>query len=239
MAKRKIVKIDQEKCDGCGLCVSACAEGAIQIVNGKAKLVSDTYCDGLGACLPECPRGAITIEEREAKPFDEEAAKRHLEESKKSAAPLPCGCPSTVAQVIKKPAVRMGKEKPHKFEANLGNWPIQFELVPPTAPYLEGADLLIAADCVGFAYPALQADLLPEKVTIIGCPKLGDAEALTEKLTDIFSSNDIKSVTVAHMEVPCCHGLIYIVKQAIAKSGKSIPLETVEIGVRGDKKNPM
>jgi hypothetical protein len=130
----------------------------------------------------------------------------------------------------------MGKGKPHKFEANLGNWPIQFKLVPPTAPYLEGADLLIAADCVGFAYPAVQTDLLPEKVTIIGCPKLGDAEALTEKLTDIFSSNHIKTVTVAHMEVPCCHGLVQIVKQSIAKSGKNIPLETVEIGVRGDKK---
>jgi ferredoxin len=236
VAKRKVVKIDEEKCDGCGLCVTACAEGAIQIVNGKAKLISDVYCDGLGACLPECPRGAITIEERKAKPFDEEAAKRHLEESRKPE-PLPCGCPSTVAQVIKKPTAKMEKGKSRKFEANLANWPIQFKLVPPTAPYLKGADLLIAADCVGFAYPALQADLLPEKVTIIGCPKLGDAQALTEKLTEIFSNNNIKSVTVAHMEVPCCHGLVQIVKQSIAKSGKNIPLETVEISVRGDKKS--
>ncbi|MFH1422499.1 MAG: 4Fe-4S binding protein [Planctomycetota bacterium] len=231
-AKRKIVKIDEEKCNGCGECVSACAEGAIKIINGKAKLISETYCDGLGACLGECPQGAITIEERVAESFDEKEVEKHLH----CGETMPCGCPSTMAQAIKKSPSKKKRKKSETVESSLENWPLQFKLLPVNAPYLQGAELLIAADCVGFAYPALHTDLLPGRAVIIGCPKLGDGEALEEKLTYLFSNNKIKKAIVAHMEVPCCHRLIEIVKQAISNSGKKIPFEIIEIGINGEKK---
>jgi NAD-dependent dihydropyrimidine dehydrogenase PreA subunit len=247
MAQRKIIRIDEEKCDGCGQCVPACAEGALQIIDGKARLVSDVYCDGLGDCLGECPRGAISIEEREAEAFDEEAALAHVEAAAKEkmehpdpavAVSLPCGCPSAMAQMLKHaPARRPTEEGPISAESTLGNWPVQFRLIPANAPYLDGADLLIAADCVGFAYPALHQELLPGKVAIIGCPKLGDADALKKKLTEVFSHNKINSITIAHMEVPCCYGLLSIVQQALAAAGREIPVETIEIGIHGEKKS--
>lgn len=238
MALRKIVKIDEEKCDGCGQCVPACVEGALQIIDGKARLVSDVYCDGLGACLGECPRGAISVEEREAEAFNEEAAKKHIEQSKKLADPLSCGCPSAVARAIERTPRSPEQAQSHApAQASLGNWPIQFRLIPAKAPFLDGADLLIAADCAGFAYPALHQELLPGKVTIIGCPKLGDADALSEKLTEIFSNNNINSITIAYMEVPCCHGLMHIVRQALTAVGKEIPVKTIEIGIHGEKKS--
>ncbi len=247
MVLRKIVKIDEEKCDGCRQCVPACAEGALQIIDGKARLVSDVYCDGLGACLGECPRDAISVEEREADVFDEEAALAHVEAVAKEKmthpgpAPvvtLPCGCPSAVAHAIKRiPRTTKPVDSTSNAEATLGNWPVQFRLIPANAPYLDGADLLIAADCVGFAYPALHQELLPGKVTLIGCPKLGDAEALKEKLTEVFSHNDANSITIAYMEVPCCHGLLRIVEEALKGAGKEIPVKTMEIGIHGEKKS--
>ena len=247
MALRKIVIIDEEKCDGCGQCVPACTEGALQIIDGKARLVSDIYCDGLGACLGECPRGAISVEEREAQAFNEEAALDHVEAVAKDkmehpdpavVTTLPCGCPSAMAQVLKHaPASRLAQEVSDAVESTLGNWPVQFRLIPANAPYLEGADLLIAADCLGFAYPALHQELLPGRVAVIGCPKLGDADALKQKLAEIFSVNRIKSIIIAHMEVPCCHGLLRIVEEALKEAGREIPVKTVEIGIRGEKKS--
>ncbi len=218
MATRKIVRIDEEKCDGCGLCVPACPEGAIQIIDGKARLVSETYCDGLGACLGHCPRDAITIEEQEAEPFDEEAVKGHLEVQH----PVEAGCPST--QVL-------------QFEnsSQLSQWPIQLTLVPPKAPYLSNAELLVAADCTAFAYPHFHQELLKGKTILIGCPKLDDVQFHVEKLTQIFRENNIASVTVAHMEVPCCFGLTYIVKEALSQAGKDIPVEDVTISIKGEK----
>lgn len=247
MTLRKVVKIDEEKCDGCGQCVPSCAEGALQIIDGKARLVSDVYCDGLGACLGECPRGAISIEEREADEFDEEAAHAHVKAVAQEkmenpdpaqAATLPCGCPSAMAQVLKPaPARRHAQEASAERESTLCNWPVQFRLIPANAPYLEGADLLIAADCVGFAYPELHQELLPGRVALIGCPKLGDAEALKEKLTEIFKKNMIREITLVHMEVPCCHGLLRIVDEALKNAGREVPVKPIEIGIHGERKS--
>lgn len=224
MGKRKIVNIDEEKCTGCGLCIPNCAEGALRIVNGKAKLVKDIYCDGLGACLGYCPEGAITIEEKDAKSFDEEATKKHLEEMKKfEAAKLPCGCPGTAVKTL----------KPKEAKSQLINWPVQLKLVPVDAPYLKNADLLIAADCVGFSHPDFHQDLLKGKPLIIGCPKLDEGDLYTEKLAEIFKVNNLKSVTVAHMEVPCCFGLNHIVSEAMKISGKIIPVKEITIGIQG------
>ena len=225
MGKRRIVNIDEEKCTGCGLCIPNCAEGALQIVNGKAKLVKDIYCDGLGACLGHCPEDAISIEEKDAKEFNEEATKKHLEEMKKiEAKKLPCGCPGTAVKTLK-PA---GSE--------LTNWPVQLKLVPVDAPYLKNADLLIAADCVGFSYPDFHQDLLKGKPLIICCPKLDEADMYIEKLSGLFKLNNLKSVTVAHMEVPCCFGLNHIVSEAMKLSGKKIPIKEITIGIQGDLK---
>ena len=233
---RPIIRIDEEKCDGCGLCVPACVEGALQIVDGKAKLISETYCDGLGACLGECPQDAITIEEVEAEEFDERAVKRHLSETQQGEDELPCACPgSAPAQFGQRDAVAATPAAPAQ-PSMLGHWPVQLTLVPPGASFLQGADLLLAADCVPFAYAGFHRDFLENHALLIACPKLDDFKAHLAKLTAILSQSQVKSVTVVHMEVPCCSGLVHMARQAIQFSGKDIPLREVTIGVRGDVK---
>lgn len=239
MAKRKIVNIDEERCTGCGECVPNCAEGALQIINGKAKLVKDIYCDGLGACLGHCPEDAITIEERDVNSFDEEATKKHLEEvKKKEAKKLPCGCPGTQVKSLNPKGARGAecKVKREKRGSELINWPVQLKLVPVDAPYLKNSDLLIAADCVAFSYPDFHQDLLKGKPLIIGCPKLDEGDLYIKKLSEIFKNNNLKSITVAHMEVPCCFGLNHIVSEAMKLSGKKIPLKEITISIQGDVK---
>lgn len=230
---RKMVSIDEEKCNGCGLCVKACHEGALQMIDGKAKLVSDSYCDGLGACLPECPAGAISIAEREAAPFDEKAVKKHLTNREAQANPpqLPCGCPGSNAKIIAREADNSCVG--HKgSRSELRQWPCQLKLVPANASYFDDAHLLVAADCTAFAYANLHADFMRNKVTLIGCPKL-DAVSYAAKLTEILKLHDIKSITVLRMEVPCCGGLVSAVKEALANSGKIIPWRVVIIGTDG------
>ena len=232
---RKIIKIDEEKCNGCGACVPACAEGALQIIDGKAKLVSETYCDGLGACLGECPQGAITIEERAAEEFDEEAVKLYLEEEKPTMEELPCGCSSaTVTQFEKQEARTVSPKEAADQPSMLSHWPVQLTLVPPTASFLQGADLVLAADCVPFAYASFHQDFLSNHSLLVACPKLDDFQAHLEKLADILRHSQVKSLTVVHMEVPCCSGLVYMVKQAMHLSGKDIPFKEVTIGIKGD-----
>ena len=235
---RRIVKIDEEKCNGCGACVPACAEGALQIINGKAKLVSDKYCDGLGACLGECPQGAISVEEREADEFDEEATKHHLEGMEDIMEELPCGCPSaTVREFEKSEAIETALREVTDQQSMLSHWPVQLALVPPTAPFLQKADLVLAADCVPFAYTGFHPDFLKGRALLVACPKLDDFQVHLRKLTDILSRSEVKSLTVVHMEVPCCFGLVYMAKQAMRLSGKNIPFEEVAIGIKGDVKS--
>lgn len=240
--KRKIIRIDEEKCDGCGLCVPSCAEGAIEMVDGKARLAAEKYCDGLGACLGECPNDALHIEEREAEDFDEKAVEQRL---KTTAAPqhhaaptLACGCPSSQMQIFAgKPTPCMEANKPVQQMGGgsaLSHWPVQIALVPPTAPFLKGADLLVAADCTSFAYADFHRDLLRGKALMVGCPKFDDAEAYIRKFTDIFKTAGPKSVTVVAMEVPCCQGLPVIVKRAMAAAGGDIPVRYVTVGVQGN-----
>jgi Pyruvate/2-oxoacid:ferredoxin oxidoreductase delta subunit len=242
---RKIVRIDEEKCDGCGLCASACAEGAIRIIEGKARLVSDTYCDGLGACIGECPQDAITIVEREAEEFDEVAVERYLattqggdsEDAAHSEAgdTLACGCPGSLVREL--PADAEAAPGPGELEglpSHLRNWPVQMHLVPVNAPYFKESSLLLAADCVGFASPDFHRGFLKGKILIVGCPKLDDAVFYREKLTAILSENDIRDLTVAFMEVPCCFGLVNLARQAVADSGKDISLYAVKVGIEGD-----
>jgi len=221
---RKIIKIDEELCDGCGQCVPGCAEGALQIVDGKARLVSESYCDGLGACLGECPNGAITMVEREAEDFDEEAVETYLKEKAEKPVnmPLACGCPSTQVQTFT-PSV-----------SNLSHWPVQINLVPPSAPFLKGADLLVAADCTAVAYANFHQDFLNGKVLMIGCPKFDDVEEYILKFTEIFKVADIKSITALIMEVPCCSGLPIIIKRAMMNAGKKISVEKIIIGTKGE-----
>ncbi len=274
MGKRKIVNIDESKCNGCGLCVPNCQEGALQMIDNKARLISDLFCDGLGACIGHCPQGAITIEEREAEPYDERKVmednivpkgentiKAHMSHLKEHGAmkyfdeavdylnekgisipdlggnekmgDLPCGCPGTAMREVK-----------HDNETNAGNnteqtsaltqWPVQMNLLPPQAPFFENSHLLVAADCVPFATPNFHSKLLNGKSLVIGCPKLDDIEGYTEKLTEIFKLNKIKSVTVAIMEVPCCYGMYAAVEQAVENSGKQIPVIKEVIGVNGE-----
>jgi len=231
---RKIVKIDEEKCNGCGLCIIGCAEGALKIIDGKAKLISEVYCDGLGACLGECPQDAISIEEREAAEFDEEAVQHHLQE-KDAGETLPCGCSSaTVTQFERQGAVEIESGDKISRKSMLGHWPVQLTLVPPKAPFLQGANLVLAADCVPFAYAGFHEDFLRDHALLVACPKLDDFQAHLTKLTDIFSQSDVKSVTVVHMEVPCCSGLVHLAEQARAASGKDLPIKDVTITVRGD-----
>ncbi len=219
--KRKIVKIHEEKCNGCGLCVNACHEGALELINGKAVLISDVYCDGLGDCLPQCPVDAIEIIEREAEEFDKELVEKRMQE-KSQDEPLPCGCPGHHAKVIThKEPINVHEEK-IELSSQLRQWPVQIKLVSPMAPYFEGADILVAADCTAFAYANIHQDFMKGKITLIGCPKLDDVD-YSEKLTAILKNNNIKSITVLRMEVPCCSGIVNAVKNAMIASGKLIP----------------
>ena len=224
---RKIIKIDEEKCVGCGLCANACHEGAIGIVNKKAKLLRDDYCDGLGNCLPVCPTGAITFEEREAEAYNKEIAPKRVESKEK---PLACGCPGTNAKTIERASV----PAPQSFDisSQLGQWPCQIKLVPINAPYFENANLLISADCAAYAYGNFHGQFMKNKVTIIGCPKLDEGD-YSEKFTEIIKNNNIKSVTVVRMEVPCCGGLENAVINALKNSGKMIPWQVVTISTDG------
>ncbi|MGC8908466.1 MAG: ATP-binding protein [Desulfomonilaceae bacterium] len=237
---RKIIEIDESLCNGCGNCIVSCAEGALALVDGKARLVSESYCDGLGACLGECPTGALRIVERTADDFDEAAVEAHLAthgHAQQSEDVLPCGCPSTRLQSFTAADACAQANEPKAYSAaksRLSHWPVQIRLVPATAPFLKNADLLVAADCTAFAYPAFHQDFLTGKVALVGCPKFDDAQSYVEKFTEIFSKADIKSVTVLVMEVPCCHGLPMIVREAMKNAGKTIPLELVVIGVRGE-----
>ncbi len=276
--KRKIIEIDYDLCDGCGNCLPGCPEGALQIIDGKARLISDLFCDGLGACVGECPKGALEVVEREAEPYNEtrvmeqivpqgpatiRAHLEHLEEhgekeflkqaldflekrkidipegfrAKEAGEPggsTPCGCPS--ARIIEFSGEEEEKPEPAgPAPSRLRQWPVQLNLVPPGAPFLEGADLLVAADCVPIAYGGFHEDLLKGRTVVCGCPKFDDAEAYRERLADYFRQHDIKSVTVARMEVPCCSGLTALARQALADSGKDIPFRETVISVRGEK----
>jgi len=216
--KRTIIKIDEEKCTGCSLCVLACVEGALQIIDSKARLVRDQFCDGLGACLGKCPVGALTVEVREAEEFDEEAAKAHAKMVRSSGG-----------------EERATRVETPKVDSTFSQWPIKLSLVPSNAPFLKNADLVIAADCVGFAYPNFHSDFLKGRKLIIGCPKLDDVQFYRKKLETMFKESQPKSVTVVNMEIPCCLGLYKIVKEALASAGRSTPLKQEIIGVKGNR----
>ncbi len=226
---RKIIQIDKEKCNGCGACAAACHEGAIEMVEGKAVLTREDYCDGLGDCLPACPTGAITFVEREAPAYDEDAVRQG--KMKKQGVKLPCGCPGTQTKAIKREApTPVGRSAP--IGSQLMQWPCQIKLVPVNAPYFENANLLIAADCTAYAYGNFHNEFIRNHITLIGCPKL-DAGDYTEKLTAIISNNNIKSVKVVRMEVPCCGGIENAVKHALMASGKLIPWQVVTVSTDG------
>ena len=244
MAQRKIIEIDEEKCNGCGQCISACAEGAIELRDGKARLVAETYCDGLGACLGKCPQDAIRVIEREAVAFSEESVHEHLADlgNKHSLPTLSGGCPGAAVRslpqlhAIHVPqdacAAASGDEAAAELSA-LGNWPVQLRLVPPNAPFLRGADLLLVADCVPFAMADFHARLLRGRPVVVGCPKLDDGQAYVEKLAAMLTASDVRSVTVVHMEVPCCNGLVQIAAAAVQRSGRNVPLKHVTISICG------
>jgi Pyruvate/2-oxoacid:ferredoxin oxidoreductase delta subunit len=261
MAKRKVVQIDEERCDGCGQCVPACAEGAIQIIEGKARLVSDVYCDGLGACLGECPQGAITIVEREAEAFDEQAVQQHVRRLRANAAPAspPSGCPGMAVRSFPEApaptrrrsgdlagsgagsgdagtasAAAPAAHSPESVPSALRNWPVQLQLVPPRAPFFKECDLLLVADCVPLAYADFHREFLRERPVVVGCPKLDDAQWYVEKLSAILAASSPKSLTVVHMEVPCCTGLVRIAEAAVKASGVNVPMEDVTISIRGE-----
>ncbi len=240
---RKIIEIDEERCDGCGQCMSGCAEGALQIVDGKARVVSDEYCDGLGACLRECPQDALRIIEREAEEFDEAAVEARLSElEKESGKPKASGgCPSAGIQVFAPHATAQTAKAPSAQEGELTSalthWPIQIRLIPPHAPFLKGADILVLADCSAVTFAALHQDLIKDRVVMMGCPKFDDAEAYVEKFAEIFRQAGVRSVTTAYMEVPCCAALPVIVKKGIEKAGVDIPLEEVVITRKGERIN--
>jgi NAD-dependent dihydropyrimidine dehydrogenase PreA subunit len=238
---RKIIEIDEEKCDGCGLCVPSCAEGSLKLVDGKVRVVSDNLCDGLGACLGECPNDALKIIEREAEEFDEEAVEKYLaEKEEKEELPdrmIGGGCPS--ARIMQfSPAASQADDQsqpagsPPQMSA-LTHWPIQIHLVPPTAPFLKGADLLVLADCVPVAFPTLHRDFLKGKAVMMGCPKLDDAQKYIDKFAQVFRTAGIKSITTVVMEVPCCSGLPMIVKKGLELSGADIPVEEVVVSTKG------
>ena len=240
---RRIIDIDEELCDGCGNCIPSCAEGALEIIDGKARVIADVYCDGLGACLGECPTGALSIVERKADEFDETAVEELLEKQKAQKAqkkvtlPMGGGCPS--ARLESFPGPRAGGRAPASPQAGdtpsaLTHWPVQIMLVPPTAPFLKGADLLVLADCVPVAFPTLHRDFLDGKAVMMGCPKFDDAEGYIEKFSQICSQSGIRSITSVVMEVPCCSALPTIVKKGMALSGNRIPMEEVVISTRGE-----
>lgn len=273
MAKRKIITIDEKKCNGCGLCIPNCPEGAIQIIDEKARLISDLFCDGLGACLGHCPQGAISIKEREASPYDEKkvmanivkqgnnvikAHLSHLKEHnelgylkeandflKEKNISIPSedttahghggmSCPGLRMIDLRVKTAKVTPDKV-KISSQLSQWPVQLRLVPAQAPYFDNADILICADCVPFAYANFHQDLLQGKILLIGCPKLDDLFLYEDKLKQVFKDNNIKSVTYAHMEVPCCFGLLPIIKEALNQSAKKIPLEEITITIKGEK----
>ena len=253
---RKIVLIDEARCDGCGECITSCAEGAIALVGGKARLVGDVYCDGLGACLGECPQGAISVVEREAVPFDEAAVAVHLAASGRAPAPghghatpqgaahaAHAGCPGSAPRELRRSPLAVVRDAPGPAPARipqggsaLGTWPIQLRLVPPGAPWLAGADLLVAADCVPFAYAGFHADLLAGRALVIACPKLDDQRANVEQLKALCARGDLGSITVVRMEVPCCGGLSMAVRQAVQLAGVTLPVTDVVIGIDGSRR---
>ncbi len=247
--KRNIITIDEKKCNGCGLCASACHEGAIQMIDGKAKLISESYCDGLGACLPACPADAIHIEEREAAAFDAAAVEKHLAQKNKPAeqpkaqaahgghGTLACGCPGTHARSIERkpaqPAETVATTPAGEQPSELRQWPVQIQLVPPTAPYLNNAHLLVAADCTAYANANVHSKWMKGRVTLIGCPKLDDAD-YAQKLEMILRMNEIQSLTVLRMSVPCCGGIVHAAKQAMMNAGVMIPWQVVTIDTNGE-----
>lgn len=235
---RKIIEIDEELCDGCGQCVPSCAEGALQIIDGKARMVAEKYCDGLGACMGECPTGALKIIEREADEFDEQAVESYLEQKGKESAgtslPSAGACPSAGIQIFA-PSTPANRVQPPDTDtaSALSHWPVQIRLVPPDAPFLKGADLLVLADCVAVAYPALHQELLKDRVVVMGCPKFDDAEEYVQRFTAMFKHAGIQRITNVIMEVPCCSALPMIIKKALAASGQTLPMREIVISTRG------
>jgi NAD-dependent dihydropyrimidine dehydrogenase PreA subunit len=242
---RKIIEINEELCNGCGQCVPDCAEGSLKIIDGKAKLVADKYCDGLGACLGSCPTGALQIVEREAEEFDEEAVEKYLEaERKKAAAPpvMDCGCASSHIQTLKPLSPCQQANQPTRHQATgaeaaslLGHWPIQIRLVPPQAPFLQNADLLVAADCTAVAARGFQEKYMGDKAVLMGCPKFDDAESYVRRFAEIIATCRLKNLTVLIMEVPCCSAMNSIIKKARDLSGVDLPVEQITISVRGEE----
>lgn len=254
MPVREIIRIDEEKCDGCGLCVPACAEGAIRIMEGKARLISETYCDGMGACLGECPQDAISIETRRAGGYDEAAVAKHLAAQEKAAAPLPAfaqastihthgaqhyypACPGSLSQNLKTSPRPMkspaADDSRSPLPKGLSNWPVQLMLAPTRAPYFNDTELVIAADCVPFAFADFDRSILKGKALLIACPKLDNVDIYRDKLRAIFAGNDIEGITIAFMEVPCCFGLVHLIREALGDSGKQIPVSLIKLGIRG------
>jgi NAD-dependent dihydropyrimidine dehydrogenase PreA subunit len=251
--RRKVITIDEEKCDGCGACIPSCPEGALQVIDGKARLVKESFCDGLGACLGECPQGALIIEQKEVEVYDEEGViahiketspellERHLAHLREHADELPSlhshagitACPS--AQVLRWEEREGEAGGRAAVRSELRQWPIQLHLVPPDAPYFHGADLVLVADCAPFAYANFHADFLKGKAIAIGCPKLDDIDAYIDKVTQILAHADLRSLTVVHMEVPCCYGLVQVARWALKRSGKDIPFEDVVIAIDGNR----
>jgi NAD-dependent dihydropyrimidine dehydrogenase PreA subunit len=243
IVRRKIIEINEELCNGCGQCVPSCAEGALEIVEGKARMIGEKYCDGLGACLGECPTGALKVIEREAEDFDERAVEELLRHKTEPPFKAPaamstgCGCPSAQLRTFQPTTPCDAANRLSLTGAagsTLTHWPVQIRLVPPTAPFLKQADLLVAADCVPVAYPLFHQELLPGRVVMVGCPKFDDAEAYIQKFTEIFKTAGLNSITIARMEVPCCASMRTIIDQALQRAGKTIDREEIVLGVRGE-----
>jgi NAD-dependent dihydropyrimidine dehydrogenase PreA subunit len=246
MAKRKIIEIDEDKCTGCGACVTKCAEGALAIIEGKARVVNEVFCDGLGACIGECPEGALRIVDREAPEFDEAAVKDHLSSrmSPRHSTPRPiglepCGCPSHNPMLVKAASghastrAHKSGESCEELPPELTNWPVQWRLIRPDMPFFKGADVLMAADCVPFAYRDFHGKFLAGRPVIIGCPKLDDQEMYLQKLTDVIAHSELRSIDVVIMEVPCCGGLKRLVDEAVRRSGRTVPIKTTVVGIQG------